>query len=153
MTNPDVFKSEWIFTRGLTLDLLNSLSEVELSEPPGRGLGPFWKQFRHVGRLQESYQDALTTKSINFDYANKRYQGGCSQEALRTYLQELDEELLRVVPRLDWTTTIDWDGKTVGVFQHLMRMASHEILHHGQWILYARLIGKEMPPSWNEWGV
>jgi uncharacterized damage-inducible protein DinB len=95
----------------------------------------------------------LTTKSISFDYANKRYQGGCSKEALRTYLRELDEELLRVVQRLDGTTTIDWDGKTVGVFRHLVRMASHEILHHGQWILYARLIGKEMPPSWKAWGV
>jgi len=53
MTNPDVFKSEWTFTRGLTLDLLNSLSEVELSEPPGSDIGPFWKQFRHVGTLRE----------------------------------------------------------------------------------------------------
>jgi hypothetical protein len=51
MTNLDLFKSEWTFTRGLTLDLLDSLSEVELSEPPGRDLGPFWKQFRHIGRL------------------------------------------------------------------------------------------------------
>ena len=153
MTNLDLFKNEWTFTRGLTLDLLDSLSEVELSEPPGRDLGPFWKQFRHVGRLQECYQDALNTGRIKFDYDHKRYRGSCSREALKNYLQELDRELLQAIEQVDWNMSIDWDGDNIGVFQHLMRMASHEILHHGQWILYARLMEKKLPPSWKAWGV
>jgi hypothetical protein len=33
-TDLDLFKSEWTFTRGLTLDLLDSLTDAELSEPP-----------------------------------------------------------------------------------------------------------------------
>jgi hypothetical protein len=54
---------------------------------------------------------------------------------------------------MDRNMTIGWDGKEVGVFQHLMRMASHEILHHGQWILYDRLMEKKLPLSWKAWGV
>ena len=153
MTDSDIFKSEWNLTRKLTLELLDSLPDAELSKPPGRDLGPFWKQFRHVGRLQECYVEALTTKAISFDYANKRYKGGCSKDALKTYLHELDRELLPVIEQMDWKMAINWDAENVGVLQHLMRMASHEILHHGQWILYARLLGIKLPPSWKAWGV
>jgi hypothetical protein len=153
MTNLDFFKCEWTFTRGLTLDLLDSLSEVELSEPPGRDLGPLWKQFRHIGRLQECYQNALNTGRIKFDYDHKRYRGGCSRDTLKNYLQEIDGELLRAIEHMDWNMSINWDGKDVGIFQHLMRMQSHEILHHGQWILYARLMELKLPASWKAWGV
>ena len=55
MTDLDLFKSEWKFTRGLTLELLDSLTDAELAETPNRDVGPFWKQFRHVGRLQGGF--------------------------------------------------------------------------------------------------
>jgi hypothetical protein len=152
-TDLDPFKSEWAFTRALTIDLLDSLTDAELGQGPGRDLGPFWKQFRHVGRLQECYQDALNTGRIKFDYDHKRYRGGCSRDALKNYLQELDRELLRAIEQVDWSMSINWDDDNIGVFQHLMRMASHEILHHGEWILYARLMELKLPPSWKAWGV
>ena len=153
MTNLELFKSEWTFTRRLTLDLLDSLTDPELGETLGPGLGPFWKQFRHVGRLQECYQEALNTKKIRFDYGNKRYRGGCSKNALRAYLRALDRELVQTVERVDWNATIEWEGEMASVFQHLMRMLAHEILHHGQWILYTRLMEKNLPPSCRVWGV
>ncbi len=127
MTDLDLFKSEWKFTRGLTLELLDSLTDAELGETPGPGLGPFWKQFRHVGRLQECYQEALNSRA-------------------------LDRELVQAVERVDWNATIEWEGEMASVFQHLMRMLAHETLHHGQWIIYARLTGKTLPPGWKAWG-
>jgi uncharacterized damage-inducible protein DinB len=153
MTDLDLFKREWTFIRGLTFELLGSLTDAELSETPGPELGPFWKQFRHVGRIQECYQEALNTKKIRFDYGNKRYRSGCSKNALRAYLRALDRELVQAVERVDSNATIDWDGEKVGAFQHLMRMLGHEILHHGQWILYARLMEKKLPPGWKAWGI
>lgn len=153
ITELNVVKSEWSFTRRLTIELLDSLTDADLGEVPGPGLGPFWKQFRHVGRLQECYQEALKRGRIKFDYDSKRYEDGCSKDALKNYLQTLDRELMQAIEQVDWKKTINWDGGPVGVFQHLMRMAAHEILHHGQWILYARLMGKTMPPSWKAWGV
>jgi uncharacterized damage-inducible protein DinB len=153
MTEPECFVSEWNFARRLTLELLESLPDAELDQAPGVGLGGFWKQFRHVGRIQECYLEALRSGRIKFDYENKRYRGGCSRDSLKAYLQELDRDLLRALEELDWHRTIDWDGKSVNVFQHLMWMVSHETLHHGQWIVYARLMEKKMPPGWKAWGV
>jgi uncharacterized damage-inducible protein DinB len=153
MTDFDLFKGEWKFTRGLTLELLDSLTDAELGETPGPGVGPFWKQFRHVGRLQECYMEALNTKKIKFDYSNKRYRSGCSKNALKAYLRALDRELVQAIERVDWNATIEWEGGRVAVFQHLMRMLAHETLHHGQWILYARLLEKSLPSGWKAWGV
>ena len=116
MTNLDYFKAEWTFARGLTVDLLDSLSDGDLNETPSSNLGPFWKQFRHVGRLQECYQEALRTGAIRFDYGNKRYHSGCSRNALKNYLQELDRELLHAIEQADWNKTIDWNGEPVGLF-------------------------------------
>jgi uncharacterized damage-inducible protein DinB len=148
MTDLDLFKSEWKFTRGLTLELLDSLTDADLGETPGPAVGPFWKQFRHVGRLQECYMEALNTKKAKFDYRNKRYRGGCSKSALRAYLRALDRELIQTFERVDWNASIEWEGEMISVVQHLMRMLAHETLHHGQWILYARLMEKSLPPGW-----
>jgi DinB superfamily len=137
----------------LTLELLDSLTDTELSQTPSPELGPFWKQFRHVGRLQECYMEALNTKKIKFDYRNKRYRGGCSKNALKAYLRALDRELVQAFGGIDLNATIEWEGEMASVFQHLMRMLAHEILHHGQWIVYARLMEKQLPPGWKAWGV
>ncbi len=154
MTDLDLFKHEWKFARGLTLELLDSLNDADLEETPGPGVGPFWKQFRHVGRLQECYMEALNTKKIKFDYSNKRYRGGCSKNGLRAYLRALDRELVQAIETVDWNAPIEWEeDEMASVFQHLMRMLAHEILHHGQWIVYARLMGKSLPPGWKAWGV
>src|SRR5438093_8389487 len=126
MTDLDLFKSEWKFTRALTLELLDSLTDAELGEAPGPDVGPFWKQFRHVGRLQECYQEALNSKKIRFDYKNKRYRGGCSKNALRAYLRALDRELVQAVERVDWNATIEtfYDGCQVPP-NFLCRLAHH----------------------------
>jgi uncharacterized damage-inducible protein DinB len=153
MTDLELFKNEWKFTRGLTLELLDSLTDADLSDTPGSSLGPFWKQFRHVGRLQECYMEALNTKKIKFDYRNKRYRGGCSKNALRAYLRALDRELVQAIGGVDWNLTIEWESERISVFHHLMRMLAHETLHHGQWILYACLKGKQMPAGWKVLGV
>jgi uncharacterized damage-inducible protein DinB len=132
----------------LTVELLDSLTDADLGETPGPGVGPFWKQFRHVGRFQECYMEALNTKKVKFDYRNKRYRGGCSKNALRAYLRALDRELIQTFERVDLNASIEWEGEMISVFQHLMRMLAHETLHHGQWILYARLMEKSLPPGW-----
>jgi uncharacterized damage-inducible protein DinB len=152
MTDLELFKNEWKLTRGLTLELLDSLTDAELGETPGPGVGPLWKQFRHLGRLQECYMEALNTKKIKFDYSNKRYRGGCSKNALRAYLRALDRELVQAIAAVDWNANIEWEDGMASVFQHLMRMLAHETLHHGQWILYARLLEKKLP-GWKAWGV
>jgi DinB superfamily len=148
------FEGQWRFARGLTRDLLLSLEEIDLSFSPGEGIGPLWKQFRHVGRVQENYQRALATGRIEFSFEGTSYGGGASRKNLLTYLDRLDAELnesLRALgsdPRL-----IEWPGENVDWFEHLSRMVHHEILHHGMFIFCAKVQGQPMPKSWQAWGI
>lgn len=147
------FRSAWSFTRGLTLDLLEEMSESDLLFLPGQQLGAFWKQFRHVGRVQECYIDALSTGNIDFSPEGKSYDHGPSKEWLKAYLKRLDENLFELSQTVEWTAQMDWFGEKVNIFDHLMRMVMHETLHHGQWVVYVRLMNKPFPESWGVWGL
>lgn len=146
-------RQAWSFTRGLTFDLLSEMSEADLLFLPGPQLGPFWKQFRHVGRVQECYIDALSTGKIDFSPEGKSYDQGPSKQWLQAYLKRLDDSLFPMLTTLDWTAELDWFGVKVRVFDHFLRMVTHETLHHGQWIVYLRLMNKNFPDSWEVWGL
>jgi uncharacterized damage-inducible protein DinB len=147
------FSSAWSFSRGLTRDLLNEMSDSDLLFLPGPQLGAFWKQFRHVGRVQECYLDALTTGNVDFSPEGKSYDHGPSKKWLKEYLARLDKNMFQVVKDIDWTEEMDWFGEKVNIFEHMMRLVTHETLHHGQWIVYMRLMNKPFPDSWIVWGV
>lgn len=149
----NAFRSAWSFTRSLTTDLLDEMSESDLLFLPGPQLGAFWKQFRHVGRVQECYIEALSTRSIDFTPAGKSYDQGPSKQWLQAYLKRLDDGLFELIDEIDWESDVDWFGEKVNVFEHMMRMESHETLHHGQWIVYMRLMNKTFPESWIAWGL
>ncbi|MBX9689238.1 MAG: DinB family protein, partial [Candidatus Obscuribacterales bacterium] len=147
------FSSAWTFSRSLTNDLLAEMNESELLFLPGPQLGAFWKQFRHVGRVQECYMEALNTGKIDFSPEGKSYDQGPSKKWLQAYLKGLDQSLFENIKEIDWLAETDWYGEKVNVFEHLMRMVAHETLHHGQWIVYLRLMNKAFPDSWGSWGL
>jgi uncharacterized damage-inducible protein DinB len=138
----DHFKSQWKFLRGLTNDLLESISQEEMVRSPGTSVGPWWKQFRHVGRVQENYLNAINTGAVKFGFENTTYRGHDSKEELQKYLRTLDDRLNSLLQTEIRQPDIDWFGKKVTIAKHLLYLADHELLHHGQWILYARLMGR-----------
>ncbi len=147
-------KTNWAFARGLTLDLLESLGESDLAYTPGPGVGPFWKQFRHVGSVHECYMEALITRQMRFEYRDKNFQAEPSKPLLLAYLRALNTEFVITLDSLDWGATIRWsDDDRPTVFEHLLRLVQHETLHHGEWIVYLRLLNKPFPSSWQAWGV
>jgi uncharacterized damage-inducible protein DinB len=152
------FESAWKVTRGLTYDLLDALSEQDLLFTPGEKLGPFWKQFRHVGSCQECYLEALKESKVEFKYEDKGYVGGASRSKLKKYLKRLDKKLFKEIEDFsesDWTKGIFWseDYKPT-VYEHLMNLVQHETLHHGEWIVYVFLGGFKFPESWGTiWGL
>lgn len=150
-----MFANSWTFTRALTLDMLASLTDSDLLWSPAASntAGAFWKQFRHLGRVQENYMDALDSGTITFSCDGKQYDGGASHKALRDYLTTLDDALFEKLETADGGDVIDWFGEEVSVREHLARLASHETLHHGQWIVYCRLLNKSFPKSWSVWGL
>ena len=146
------FKVQWAFVRGLTQDLLESLSDDDLMVTPDPHLGSWWKQFRHVGRVQENYLAAIETGSIRFGIEGSSYFGGPSKANLLSYLATLDTKLAKCVASKG-DSRIDWFGEQKSLGQHLMYLADHEVLHHGQWIVYRKLRGSNFPQSWAVWGL
>lgn len=155
MSDPllDHFKSQWQFARGLTLDLLDALSGEELLLSPHGSLGPWWKQFRHVGRVQENYIAAAKTGRVNFGIEGCAYRGGADKSTLRKYLENLDSQGLRLIETTPPDTSIDWFGEQKSLAQHLLYLVDHEILHHGQWVVYRKELGGGFPKSWSAWGL
>ena len=155
MTDPliDHFISQWKFLRGLTRDLLETISQEDIVRAPSTSVGPWWKQFRHVARVQENYLNAIETGAAQFGFEGTTYRGRESKAELQHYLQRMDDRLNALLQSEIRQSEIDWFGKKLPVARHLLNLADHELLHHGQWILYARILGKQMPPSWKVWGV
>ena len=147
---------EWQFCRQLTYSLLESLSDDDLSFSPGDGMGQFWMQFRHLGRIQTNFLQGIRTLEMHFDAHGGGYSGRSTSHELADYLHNLDAELILLLRVVDIATSIRWEapGDTPQVWEHLSRMISHEYLHHGQWVVYMRLLGRPFPQSWNwAWGL
>jgi uncharacterized damage-inducible protein DinB len=143
------FDSQWRFARGLTRDLLLSLEISDLSFSPGASVGSLWKHFRHVGRVQENYVRAMETGKVVFGFDGTSYAGGASKQGLIEYLDRLDLELReRLMTRGNADQLIEWPGERIDSKEHLARLADHEILHHGMFIVCLQLLGRRFPKSW-----
>ena len=149
----DHFTSQWRFVRSLTNDLLESILDEDLLKTPALALGPWWKQFRHMGRVQENYLQAIDTGTVRFGFEGTSYKDGAAKNKLKEYLGNLDKRLNTVVESGKETSAINWFGERKSLAQHLLCLADHEILHHGQWIVYQKQLGGNFPPSWSAWGL
>ena len=149
----DRFDSQWRLARGLTGDLLKSLEPEELAFTPGPHLGPFWKHFRHLGRVQENYLEAIDSGRVVFGFENTMLLADPSRQQLFDYLDRVDQRLTRTLSTLDAARRVDWFGEAVDSYTHFMRLADHETLHHGMFVVYMRLLGKSFPSSWAAWGL
>ena len=74
--------NEWEFTRKLSQDFLKSLSSEQLEYTPEVKMGPLWKQFRHLARVQQNYTDALLNLKVDFSTRGSNYQGGSAKDSL-----------------------------------------------------------------------
>lgn len=106
MEFPAYFRIEWRLVRGLTRDLLGALRPEELLWAPGPGVGPLWKHFRHVGRVQQNLLQGLDLGVMSFPFPEDGYQGGPSNSELLAYFERLDADLERRISRLDWLKSV-----------------------------------------------
>jgi len=132
---------------------LQFVDASDLAFSPSNRLGALWKHFRHLGRVQENYLRGIETGRVVFGFDGTSYRGDTSKRALLDYFDRLDTRLEEQVRAIDVNRKIEWFDETLDVDKHVMRMADHEVLHHGMFIVYMRLLGKGFPPSWARWGV
>jgi hypothetical protein len=138
--------------RAMTAELLATLDEASLGFTPGPGVGPMWRQFRHLGRIEDNYVAGIATGRQEFGPPRRRA-AGTTATALTDYLRDLDEDLRVAVAGTEPDLTIAWPGERVGVIEHLGRLANHELLHQGELVVYVRLLGRPFPHSWRVWGL
>ena len=143
---------EWLWARGLTVDLLRTASSDDLSYCLDERLGPLWKQFRHIARVQENYLQALESGRVAFTTDGCSYAGGNSKATLLDYYSELADRQKKLLSTVDAGLTIDWFGDSRSLSAHLLSLLTHETLHHGQLILYWKMLGNYFPESWSAWG-
>jgi len=143
---------EWQATRQLTLDLLDSLPEEHLGFTVGKNMGTIGKQYRHIGDVQICYTEAIKTGKIDFNKYKRDYSLESSREKLQTFLQKVNREMLELIEE-NSEIKIDWFGEKLNLKQHIRAVIQHEILHHGELIVYVRILGLKFPKSWEQWGL
>ena len=144
--------SEWQSMRQLTLDLLEAIPKEKLDFTVGKNMGSLGKQYRHIGDVQLCYSEAIQTGKISFSNYKKDYSIENSKEKLKSFLQEVDKEMLKLIKE-NPQTKIDWFGDKLSLENHMNALIQHEILHQGELIVYARILGLTFPKSWNVWGL
>lgn len=143
---------DWQAMRQLTLDLLDELPEEHLSFTVGKNMGAIGKQYRHIGDVQICYNEAIKTGKADFNKYRKDYSLENSKEKLKEFLEEINQEMLKLVEE-NQDAKIDWFGEEWDLKQHLKALIEHEILHHGELVVYIRTLGIKFPKSWELWGL
>ncbi len=152
MKNLEQLLPSWQSRRKLTLDLLRELPEEHLAYSVGANMGTLGKQFRHIGDVQLCYTEAIKSGKISFDHYRRDYSLENSKQKLLDFLQETDQDFLRLVEE-NSGVEIDWFGEKWTLEQHLQALIEHEILHHGQLVVYLRTLNLKFPKSWELWGL
>lgn len=143
---------DWQAMRQLTLDLLDKLPEEHLSFGVGKNMGTIGKQYRHIGDVQICYNEAIKTGKADFNKYRRDYSLENSKEKLKAFLDEVNQEMLKLVEE-NQDAKIDWFGEECGIKQHIKALIEHEILHHGELVVYIRTLGLNFPKSWELWGL
>jgi hypothetical protein len=96
----------------------------------------------------------METGKVTFGFDGTSYTAGASKHGLIEYLDRLDSNLTEKLAALgNANPLIEWPAERIDCNEHLARLADHEILHHGMFIVYLQLLGRSFPKSWEEWGV
>jgi|SRR3989344_3132788 len=151
------FKKLWGFHRGHTLDLLGTLSDEELGFKVGQNMGTLGQQFRHLARVDDQYISAIESHKVG---NNRKKLNFLLEESVQKLTEQLKADDIRLFSllnqfsdediRIDWSY---WGEKELTLSEHLDAMVEHEILHHGELIVYFRVMGKQFPDSWKAWGL
>ncbi|MFX1316573.1 MAG: DinB family protein [Promethearchaeota archaeon] len=142
----------WKLFRKLTYDLLESLSEKMLSKTVSKNMGSIGKQFRHLGDVQLCYNEAIKNGKIDFSKYRRDYSIENSKLKLKQFLGKMDEEMYLLIEK-NKNVEIDWGFAKVSLVEHMNFLIQHEILHHGELIVYMRSLELRFPKSWEDiWG-
>ncbi len=146
----DEIIDRWRFVRSETLELLDVLNDEQLLlKPEGDTWQPMYYQFACIARTQLVYAKAAESGVMDFGLfasplmPNKHdYQ---TKEQLIELLNMSEDDWKEAVDKN--TVVVKWPDAHKSIEVHVMSLAEHERLHHGQLISYFTLLGIELPRS------
>ena len=151
------FEQRWQHTRGMTIEFLEGASDDCLDFRPGPAFSTIREQARHLICVQGMYHLGLRGMPVDFSGKESYYEGPVDAPSLIAGLRAADDELadlLAQIRRNGDEFEIDWYGNLLGIAGYGAVFVQHEALHHGQWVVHARLGGFPTPIGWLlNWGL
>ena len=142
--------ADWKETRRVTLGFVNELSDADLDKKlPRKVLNTIRLQAYELTIFQNDIVNSLTTKVVNFDEKDYRYEN-LTKQALTGRMAELDSQLEKSLEFMDGTEVLEYFGEQRNVHQIISMMIGHEQMHIGQIIAFCYATGIEIPKSISE---
>ena len=148
--------------RSLITDVLRALSDEQLGLTIGKNLGTLGKLFKHVGRIQNGYIEAIRTGKLTFFKRIGDPSLEKSREKLLSLLDKNDREMFSLLEgmsyqemdslRIDGTGKTHQSGNSLSIYALVNDLTYHEILHQGELVVYLIALGLPFPDSWKLWG-
>ena len=151
------FARHWRFARGMTYEFIEGVSEKNWLFTPHSASSPLAEQFRHMAQVAGVYNSGLRNGALNWSLKKDSYDGPLDKAmivaSLRDHDADLDALLGEVYSSDLRDRKIDLHDNRVGVVEFTYVILHHEAVHQGQWAMYAKLGGWELPPRWRfSWG-
>lgn len=152
------FQEKWPWiegTHGMRLQLLDALSDDNLSFNPGGENVTLGALCRESGDVEYSYIQSLKTFKQDWSYHNETPDIETSVEQLRAWYQQMDAEMKVVVEGFsedDLTKTVDrGTGFSVPVDMQLDIYLQALLIFFGKVSIYSKSLNIEMTPTFNEY--
>lgn len=139
--------TEYRFFRNLTLSFLDSLSDDRLGLTAGPNMCNLGKQFKHIADVQHCYDEAIKTGKMVFDDYQEDLAIESSKEKLLELFELRDKKMIEMINKYP-KNIVKWDDKELSSSEHLLRLTQHEILHHGELVVYFRVLEIPLPKEW-----
>lgn len=141
-------KWSWIEgTQGMLSQLLDILSDADLSFNPGGQNMTLGALLREMGETEYSYIQSLKTLKQDWSYHNTEAGLESSVSHLKTWYQTLDEELKVTVSNLsdeDLTKTVDRGGFSMPVDWQLDVYLQAMLIFFGKATIYLKAMNKSL---------
>lgn len=151
------FQEKWSWiegTHGMRLQLLDALSDENLSFNPGGENVTLGAVCRESGDVEYSYIQSLKTFKQDWSYHNEAPGIETSVEQLRAWYQQMDGEMKAIVEGFsddDLKKTIDRGGYPAPVDMQLDVYLQAQLIFFGKVSIYCKSLGIEMTPTFKEY--
>ncbi|GMQ79134.1 MAG: hypothetical protein BMS9Abin02_1692 [Anaerolineae bacterium] len=142
--------------QALREQLMEILSDSDLSYSPGGNNPPLGELCREIGEIETSYIQSFRNFKQEFNYRNSEPGLTSSVSSLREWFEELDSELKSTISDLsdeDLRSRLIDRGNDFQVSPRIQLEIYKEalLIFYGKSYVYLKAMGKELSQQWQDW--